>query len=126
MVGTHELFTLIDTMAFDKKLLAQGRYNNTTNNDLYTCPADKIAHIDSLVGVSISEGTTIRVFHNDAGGAGSQDNMLTYDTELVPGSTEVILKREQGVTVAAGGKIIVQNSVANDVCWSLYGTEEDV
>lgn len=104
------------------KLLGQGRYNNTTNNDVYPVPASTTAQFTSIrVCNTTATAATCRIFITPSGGTSDQTTAIAYDFNIPANDYHEFIEKPS--ILEAGGKLVFQNSVANALTITACGLE---
>lgn len=94
------------------KLLGQGRYNNTTNNTVYTVPASTTAQFTSIrVCNTTASATTVRVFVTPSGGTSDQTTAIVYGFTIPANDYHEFI--EKPIILGTGGTLVFQNGTAN-------------
>ena len=111
-------------MATVYKVLGQVAPANTSNTNLYTVGALKQAVVSTLHVANVSTGAdTFDVFVRIAGAAAGNSNAIAKD---VPIAANSILAITTGMTLNAADIVTVRSSTANDLTFTLFGSEIDV
>jgi hypothetical protein len=114
----------IKKMATVYKVLGQVAPANTSNTNLYTVGALKQAVVSTLHVANVSTGAdTFDVFVRIAGAAAGNSNAIAKD---VPIAANSILAITTGMTLNAADIVTVRSSTANDLTFTLFGSEIDV
>ena len=109
-------------MAFTYKEIGQGRYNNTTNNTVYTVPALTTTMIRSIrMANNTASSCTIRLFLVPNAGVADQTTCTFYDFHMPANHT---LSDDGLHILETGGTLVFQNSVANAVTITVSGAEQ--
>ncbi len=94
------------------KLLGQGRYNNTTNNTVYTVPASTTAQFTSIrVCNNTATAITVRVFVVPSGSSADQSTCIVYDFNIPANDYHEFI--EKPIILEAAGTLVYQNGTAN-------------
>lgn len=103
-----------------EKQLGQGRYNNTTNNTVYT--ATGVTAIIKSIRLCNTTGSavTVRVFMVPSGGTADETTAIYYDYSIPANST---LSDDGFHVLLASGTVQFQNGTANGVTITLNGAE---
>ncbi len=104
------------------KLLGQGRYNNTTNNTLYTVPASTTAQFTSVrVCNTTATAATVRVFVTPSAGTADQTTAIVYDFNIPANDYAELIAKP--IILGAAGTLQVQNGTANAITFTVSGLE---
>lgn len=104
------------------KQLGQGRYNNTTNNTVYTVPASTTAQFTSIrVANTTSSAITVRIFATPSGGTSDQTTAIVYDFTIPANDYHEFI--EKPIILEAAGTLVFQNGTANAGTITISGLE---
>lgn len=110
-------------MAMTEKMLAQGRYNDTSNNLMYTVPASTRTGISAVhMCNTTASAVTVRVFFVPSGGSADQSSAMLYDFTIAPNDYHS-LSPERPHFLDTGDMVYVQNGTANGVTFTVSGVE---
>ncbi len=111
-------------MALTAKQLGQGRYNNTTNNIVYSVPAETTAIVTAVnLCNTTSSDVTVRLFYTPSGATVDQTTAVLYDF-IIPANDYHSFSPEKPHNLEAGGSISFQNGTANGVTITVSGAEK--
>ena len=102
--------------------LGRSRYNNTSNNSIFSPEAGEQWFIELLKCTNVTTSVVkVRVFVDPDGTTYSEDTAEYYDTPIQPGQTlELAINYP---LYSSAGNVAVYNSVANSVNFRLFGYE---
>jgi len=104
------------------KQLGQGRYDNTTNNTVYTVPASTTAHLSSIRICNTTDGAvTARLFLVPSAGSATEATAILYDYSIPANSFHQDNTQHKVLT---GGTVVFQNGTANGLTITISGFEE--
>jgi len=104
------------------KLLGQGRYNNTTNNTVYTVPVSTTAQSTSIrVCNTTAAAITVRVFITPSGGTSDETTAIVYDFNIPANDYHEFI--DKPIIMAAGATLVFRNGTANAATITVSGFE---
>lgn len=104
------------------QLLGQGRYNNTTNNTVYTVPASTTAQFTSIrVANTTATVITVRLFVTPSGDTADETTTIAYDFSIPANDYHEFIAKP--VILEAAGTLVFQNSTANAGTITISGLE---
>jgi hypothetical protein len=111
-------------MATVYKVLGQSAPANTSNADLYTVGAFKQAVASTLhVANTSSSDLTFDVFVRIAGATAGNSNAIAKNVPIAKNSMVAITT---GMTLNTTDVVTIRSSAANDLTFTLFGSEIDV
>lgn len=103
------------------KILGQSAPANTSNADLYTCPASTQTVISSIVICNTTGlDATARVFIRNNAAAAATSNAIIYDVTIPANGTA---SYSLGITIDASDVITIRSGTASALTFSAFGSE---